>query len=36
MITEVYETKPQGFKAAVEIAACYLELLGDVSQSISQ
>lgn len=26
MKAEVYETKPQGFKTAVEIAACYIEI----------
>lgn len=30
MVAEVYETKPQGFKAAVEIAACYLEIDGQL------
>lgn len=26
MTTDLYETKPQGFKAAVEVAACYVEI----------
>lgn len=30
MTAEVYETKPQGFKAAMEIAACYLEIDGQL------
>lgn len=30
MTTEVYETKPQGFKAALETAACYLESDGQL------
>jgi len=30
MVAEVYETKPQGFKAAVEIAGCYLEIDGQL------
>jgi 8-oxo-dGTP diphosphatase len=28
MLTEVYETKPEGFKASVEISGCYLEIDG--------
>lgn len=28
MFVEVYETKPIGFKASVEVAACYLEVEG--------
>ena len=30
MKAEVYELKPQGFKAALEIAACYVEVDGQL------
>ncbi len=30
MVIELYQTKPQGFKAAVEVSACYLEIDGQL------